>query len=71
MVARDDQQARPKDARPTGPTLLEYFLEAFAKREGRDQHPQATISPSADQGSNTPEPFPAVGGPAGRPPFSK
>jgi len=51
MVARDDQQALPKDARPMAPTLLEYFLEALAKRKGRDQPPQVGIAPSADQSS--------------------
>jgi hypothetical protein len=69
MVARDDQQALPKDAHPKAPTLLEYFLEALAKRQGRDPHPQATISPSADQSS--PGPFPAVDGPVSLLPFSK
>jgi len=53
------------------PTLLEYFLEALATREGRDPHLQVTISPSADQGANTPEPCPAVDGPAGGLPYSK
>ncbi len=33
------------------PTLLEYFLEALAKRKGRDQPPQVGIAPSADQSS--------------------
>jgi hypothetical protein len=51
MVARDDQQAGPKDVRPMAPTLLEFFLEALAKRKGRDQHPQAAVAPSADQGA--------------------
>jgi hypothetical protein len=69
MVARDDQQALPKDAHPKAPMLLEYFLEALAKRQGRDRHLRATISPSAEQSS--PEPFPAVDGPASLLPLSK
>jgi hypothetical protein len=71
MVARDDPKALPMDAHPTAPILLEYFLEALAKREGRDPHLQVTISPSADQSADTPEPVPAAGGPVSRLPFSK
>jgi hypothetical protein len=70
MVARDDRKALRKDALPNAPTLLEFFLEALAKRKGRDPRLQGPISPSADQGPN-PEPFPAVGTPAGRRAFSK
>jgi hypothetical protein len=71
MVARDDQKALPKGAHPMAPTLLEFFLEALAKRKGRDPHRQVTIGPPADQSSNTPEPLPAVGGPVSLLPFSK
>jgi hypothetical protein len=69
MVARDDQQALPKVAHAKAPTLLEYFLEALAKRKGGDPHLQITITPSGDQ--NSPEPFPAVDGPASLLPLSK
>jgi hypothetical protein len=69
MVARDDQQVLPKDAHPKAPTLLEFFLEALAKRQGRDPDLQATISPSAEQSS--PEPVPAVDEPVSLLPFSK
>jgi hypothetical protein len=54
MVARDDQKALRKDALPTAPTLLGFFLEALAKRGGRDQQLQVAITPSADQSSATP-----------------
>jgi len=65
MVARDDQQALPKGALPVAPTLLDCFLEALAKREGRDHNLQVPIGPA------NPEPVPAAGAPASLPPLSK
>ncbi len=59
MVARDDQQALPTGTLKAAPTLLACFLEALAKHKCPDQHPQATISPSADPGPDSAEPFPA------------
>ena len=52
MVARNDQTALPKGARPTAPALLDYFLEALAKR--RD--PQSPAAGSPDQSASAPAP---------------
>jgi hypothetical protein len=60
MVARHDKQALPTRGLPKAPTLLQCFLEALAKREDRDQRPQASVDPAADRPPATPEPFPVV-----------
>jgi len=70
-VARDDQQTVPKGALPVAPTLLDCFLEALAKREGRDDNLQVPIGPSADLSPATPKPVRAAGAPTSLPPRSK
>jgi len=42
------------------PSLLDCFLEALNKRDGRDPHPQVPISPSPDQSLATAEPKPSA-----------
>jgi len=55
-VPRQHQQALPKGALPAAPTLLDCFLEALKKRDGRDYRPQVPAGSAADQGPTAPEP---------------